>query len=288
MPHRTADLHSKWPELVCLSSATSTTIIRSLKALFSRWGIPRMITTDGGPQFVSNEFEDFLKAYGITHRRTPFYHPQGNSGVERLNRVGKEGLKSHLQDGYSFLEAVQSILWAYRSTPHALTGVTPAELMLGRKITTPLWTLKPGQATKEHPVAGQIAAKQQRQFDRLNRTRKPPRQFRVGDMVRVRSPRMRGKLQSHMSPPLRVSDIISPTIVVLEDGSRWHTSVCLPLAENNGARVTLPVAEPAPLPQPQAADGPVTSASPEAIPASVDDAVPRRGTRLRGPPMWYG
>uniref|UniRef100_A0A1I8JGD9 CCHC-type domain-containing protein n=1 Tax=Macrostomum lignano TaxID=282301 RepID=A0A1I8JGD9_9PLAT len=162
-----------------------------------------------------------------------------------------------------------------------------AELMLGRKITTPLWTLQPKRATREHPLADQIQERQRRQFKRLNRSRQPPRQFRVGDLVRVRSPRMRGKLQSHVSPPLRVSDIISPTIVRLEDGSRWHTSLCMPHAEPEGASTTSATAMP---PQPPVAAEPAAPEGPtDPPPATAEaDAELRRSTRLRAPPLWYG
>jgi hypothetical protein len=82
----TYDLHSKWPEVACMSSVTSTAVIDALAAWFSRWGLPEVVTTDGGPQFISEEFEAFLKVCNISHRQTPHYHPQGNAAVERFNR----------------------------------------------------------------------------------------------------------------------------------------------------------------------------------------------------------
>ena len=50
------DLHSKWPELTTTGSVTSLIIIDFLDSLFSRWGLPKTITTDNGPQLVSAEF----------------------------------------------------------------------------------------------------------------------------------------------------------------------------------------------------------------------------------------
>ncbi|PAA89168.1 hypothetical protein BOX15_Mlig023350g2, partial [Macrostomum lignano] len=147
------DLHSKWPEAACMSTVTTADVIDALTTWFSRWGLPKSINTDGGPQFMSGDFKDFLQRCGIQHRQSPHYHPQGNAAVERFNRFLKDGLKTHLQDGYGFKDAVRALLWSYRATPHALTGVSPAELMTSRKISTPLTALQP-RTPSQHNLAG--------------------------------------------------------------------------------------------------------------------------------------
>ncbi|KAL0177289.1 hypothetical protein M9458_026183, partial [Cirrhinus mrigala] len=78
------DLHSKWPRVVPMDSVIASAMVDFLEQLFSRWGILQAITTDNGPQFVSSEFSSYLAARGIVHIHTAFYHPQANSGVERL------------------------------------------------------------------------------------------------------------------------------------------------------------------------------------------------------------
>ena len=120
------DVHSKWPDIAATSSVTSFAIIQILKELFSRWGIPEVLQSDNGPQFVSYEFEMFLQKLGIEHRRSALYNPQCNGGVERLKRVIKESLGVQLKEGKTFTDAVRTILQTYRSTPHALTQRTPA------------------------------------------------------------------------------------------------------------------------------------------------------------------
>jgi transposase InsO family protein len=60
-------------------------MVRILDGLFARWGVPRAITTDNGPQMTSAEFSDFLASRSVKHIRTAFYHPQANGGVERFN-----------------------------------------------------------------------------------------------------------------------------------------------------------------------------------------------------------
>ena len=77
----------------------SKEVIVFLCDLFVRWGLPRVVITDNGPQFRSEDFATFLSSKGIQHSRTAVYHPQSNGGVERFNQVIKQGLRSHLING---------------------------------------------------------------------------------------------------------------------------------------------------------------------------------------------
>ena len=52
----TIDYFSHYPETVLLTSETSGQVIVHLKSLFSRYGIPSTVMSDGGPQFSSAEF----------------------------------------------------------------------------------------------------------------------------------------------------------------------------------------------------------------------------------------
>ena len=55
--------------------------------MFARFGVLFSLRTDNGPQFVSEEFESFLQAHGVEHRRTtPLLWPHANGEVERQNR----------------------------------------------------------------------------------------------------------------------------------------------------------------------------------------------------------
>ena len=40
-------------------------------------------------------------------------------------------------------DKIARFLFAYRNTPHSTTGVSPAELLMGRKLRSPLDLLKP-------------------------------------------------------------------------------------------------------------------------------------------------
>ena len=48
------------------------------------------LTTDNGTQFTSSRFIETLNPLSITHRRTTYHHPEGNSYIERFHRSLKE------------------------------------------------------------------------------------------------------------------------------------------------------------------------------------------------------
>ena len=61
------DAHSKWPEVVIMSSTTSQKTIEVLHSMFTRHGLPEQLVSDNGPQFTSTEFADFMKGNRIKH-----------------------------------------------------------------------------------------------------------------------------------------------------------------------------------------------------------------------------
>ena len=219
------DLHSKWSEVSCTSSVTSGTVVKTLQELFTRWGLPEAVTTDNGPQFTSFEFTEFLRCQGIEHRVTSLYNPQSNGGVERFNRTMKEGIKASMAEGKSFAEAVRTTLCNYRATKHALTGTSPAELMIGRKLILPLDNLKPPQTPQHAAIFSQaehVATKQKalKSYVDTKRKAKIPK-FDVGHWVRVRKPVRGHKLKPVLTEPLKIVERIGPSTFQLRDGTKW-------------------------------------------------------------------
>ena len=125
------DSHSKWMEAFPMNTSTSSATIEKLRMAFATHGLPEIVVTDNGSNFVSKEFEEFLKQNGIRHIRTAPYHPASNGQAERAVQTFKEGMKK--MSGGNVETRVSRFLPRYRITPHTSTGVSPAELLLGRK-----------------------------------------------------------------------------------------------------------------------------------------------------------
>ena len=81
------DYVTKWVEAIPTSSADHNTSIKMLKeVIFSRFGVPRYLMTDGGSHFIHGAFRKMLAKYDVNHRIASPYHPQSNGQVELSNR----------------------------------------------------------------------------------------------------------------------------------------------------------------------------------------------------------
>ena len=171
------DAHSKWVEAFCVTSATSSVTIECLRQVFAQFGIPETVVTDNGTCFVSAEFESFLKANGVKHLTSAPYHPASNGLAERAVQIVKQGLKKVTQG--SLNARLAKILFAYRLTPQSTTGISPSELLLGRRPRSRLDLVRPNTAER-------VEAKQLQQKVHHD-TSARARQFNVGDTVWVKN-----------------------------------------------------------------------------------------------------
>ena len=126
------DAHSKWLEVKIVKSATTANTTDHLCSLFATHGLPEMIVSDNGSVFTSVEFQDFCSKNGIKHVKSAPYHPASNGLAERAVQTFKEAMK-RADPRESLSTRVSRFLFKYRLTPHSTTGISPAELLLGRR-----------------------------------------------------------------------------------------------------------------------------------------------------------
>lgn len=167
------DAHSKWIEVFPTNHSTSAVVIESLRKVFAQFGLPETVVSDNGSCFVSEEFNAFLLDNGVKQILSSPYHPASNGLAERAVQTVKRGLK---KDDKGSLDArLARILMSYRLTPQSTTGVSPAELLLGRQPRSRLDLLKPN--TADHVEARQ--SRQKKAHDASSRVRT----FQMGDKV---------------------------------------------------------------------------------------------------------
>lgn len=129
------DYYSRCKIVKMMKSTTGDKNVICLKKIFSVYGLPLSITTDNGPQFVSDVFSNFMHENQIQHKRTTPLWPQANGEVERQSKSLLKGI-GIAQIKKKWKEELETYLLMYRSAPHLVTGISPAELMFGRKIRT--------------------------------------------------------------------------------------------------------------------------------------------------------
>ena len=112
---------------------TAMDAIKFLINIFSRHGIPQVITTDNGVQFTADMTKIFLDLYDVYVKFTSTYHPESNGLVENRNKeIGK--LLRLLGTKYKdWDEILPSALWALRTTKNNVTKYSSFELVYGRE-----------------------------------------------------------------------------------------------------------------------------------------------------------
>lgn len=127
------DYYSRYPEVIRLGDTTSSSIVRTLKSVFSRHGIPTVFVSDNGPQFASAEMTQFASQYTFRHITSSPRYPQSNGLAERTVKT----VKSIIQDAPDPYMALLS----YRTTPLPFCNLSPTELLMGRKLRTDVPTI---------------------------------------------------------------------------------------------------------------------------------------------------
>ena len=113
-----------------MSFATLETAIDCLSKIFSTDDIPDAFVSDDGTKFTSEELKTFMKHNGVHHLHSVPYHSATNGLAEQAvqsfkNNMNKETLGTIATN-------VARFLFTNYHTPHTMTGVTSAELLLGR------------------------------------------------------------------------------------------------------------------------------------------------------------
>ena len=72
------------------------------------------------------------------HRKSTPYWPQANGEVERQNRSLLKRIRTSVAEGRDWKDDLMNYLYMYISTQHSVTGVSPAEMLYGRKLRTKL------------------------------------------------------------------------------------------------------------------------------------------------------
>ncbi len=127
------DYFSRNIETAYLKDMSGETTRAKLKNIFARWGCPNKLITDSGPKFSGRAFRQFSLEYDFKYITTSLHYTQANGEMERAVQTAKRILRQ----ADPFLA-----LMIYRATLLQATGVSPAQLMLGRQICTTVPTLE--------------------------------------------------------------------------------------------------------------------------------------------------
>ena len=128
------DYVSKWVKVVATPHNDVKTVVKFLKKnIFSRFGVPRILISDGGTQFCNNQLQKVLKQYSVIHKVASPYHPQTNGQAEVSNRELKKILEKMVASTRKdWLLKLDDALWANRTAFKTLIVLSPFQMVYGK------------------------------------------------------------------------------------------------------------------------------------------------------------
>ena len=123
------DYYSRYVEIAKLDDTKSRTIVNHTKSIFARHGIPSIVRSDNGPQYIAQEYKQFAKDWKFEHQTSSPYYPKSNGLAEKAVQTVKALLSKSKADGKDpYLSLLE-----YRNTPIDDVG-SPSQLLMSRRL----------------------------------------------------------------------------------------------------------------------------------------------------------
>ena len=114
----TVDYYSNYWEIDRLDDTTAKTIINKTKAHFARHGIPDIYVSNNGPQYTSEEFQNFSNTWEFEHCTSAPGNSKANGMAESAVKTAKNLLRKAMK---SKSDAYLSILYWITAIHHHKT-----------------------------------------------------------------------------------------------------------------------------------------------------------------------
>ena len=157
---------SRFPEAIPLRAISTKKVVESMINFFVKVGLPKVIQTDRGTNFMSNLFKRVIGQLGAKHIISSPYHTQSQGALERFHTTLKSMLRAHCTERQNdWDKELLFVLFPIRDSVQESSGYSPFELVYGYELRNPLKIAKeqwedPG--TEPETVANYVGNLQKR------------------------------------------------------------------------------------------------------------------------------
>ena len=121
-----------------LKQKTAQAVAESLWHIFTTIGVPKILQSDNGSEFVNDVIKALTRKLGVNQRFISEYNPRADGKVERAIRTVKSTVMKLLHGATVYWPLhLPFVQYAYNNKVQTLTGSTPFSLMFGRTANAP-------------------------------------------------------------------------------------------------------------------------------------------------------
>ena len=135
-----ADYFTRYVEAYAIPNQEAVTVAQRLvDEFFLRFSPPARLHSDQGHNFESAVIAEACKLLGVDKSRTTPYQPQSDGLVERFNRTLLDMLAIAVgENPFEWEKNLRRLCFAYNTSVHPTTGLSPFSLMFGRQPRIPM------------------------------------------------------------------------------------------------------------------------------------------------------
>ena len=252
---------TRFSEAIPLHNIKAPRIVESLVKFFSIVGLPTLVQSDQGSNFMSNVMQQVTYQLGIKQCKSAAYHPESQGALERFHQTLKNMIRAYcFQYEKQWDQGIHLLLFAIREAVQESLGFSPYELVFGCTVRGPLKVLKESWLKEDSPinlldqvstlrnrltVAYELAQKNlkgaQTKMKRWYDKNAKQRHFRVGDKVLVLLPLQNHPLQARYFGPYSVAKKVNEVDYVINTPDRrkvqrlCHVNMMKPYVERAGS-----------------------------------------------------
>ena len=195
------DAFTKFVRLYATKTTASREAIKCLSDYFASYSKPRVIISDCGTCFTSQEFGDFLNENNVRLILIATGSSQSNGQVERINRMLTPmlGKVTENDSGKYWYKVLPQIEYCINNTVVQATGNTPSRLLFGidqrgqvddqinEYLQEQVQNKSRDLEAMRHKAANKIVAAQEYNTRYFNERHKNPHQYQESDYIMLRN-----------------------------------------------------------------------------------------------------
>ena len=161
-----------------IKNKTSKETIRAIKSFMFKLGVPMTLRSDCGSNFMSKDFAEFCREYGINHTTSSPYYHEGNGASEKSVDTLKRMMRK------SKNKSIEELTYHLNHNARKGQSASPIQMFFGRDIRGPL----PNQYKRDCEIRKTIERRVQQQMEVAGRKGRWNRDhFELQDKVRIKN-----------------------------------------------------------------------------------------------------